>query len=149
MYAYICLYLYRHIYMPIYIGVYIGLYIQVFICRHIYRHIQIYIYTYIQAYILAPRSEAPGSAGVLEGQDSKTLQNGNGYSRLAKCVRNTKLYITCTNINTLRTGLLNCLNARFRGLTFRHLASCIQGQAFRYSPENAFYIFNQQIYFII
>ena len=23
------------------------------------------------------------------------------------------------------------------------------GQAFRYSPENAFYVFNQQIYFII
>ena len=51
--------------------------------------------------------------------------------------------------NTLRTGLLNCLNARSRGLTFRHRASCIQGQEFRYSPENAFYIFNQQIYFII
>ena len=33
-------------------------------------------------------------------------------------------------------------------LTFRHRAS-ILGQAFRYSPENAFYIFNQQIYFII
>ena len=28
-------------------------------------------------------------------------------------------------LNTLRTGLLNCLNARSRGLTFRHLASCI------------------------
>ena len=28
-------------------------------------------------------------------------------------------------------------------LTFRHRASCILGQAFRYSPENAFYIFNQ------
>ena len=27
-------------------------------------------------------------------------------------------------------------------LTFRHRASCILGQAFRYSPENAFYIFN-------
>jgi len=27
--------------------------------------------------------------------------------------------------NTLRTGLLNCLNARSRGLTFRHRASCI------------------------
>jgi len=27
-------------------------------------------------------------------------------------------------INTLRTGLLNCLNARSRGLTFRHRASC-------------------------
>ena len=52
-------------------------------------------------------------------------------------------------LNTLRTGLLNCLNARSRGLTFRDRASCIQGQAFRYSPENAVYIFNQQIYFII
>ena len=27
--------------------------------------------------------------------------------------------------NTLRTGLLNCLNARSRGLTFRHRTSCI------------------------
>ena len=34
-------------------------------------------------------------------------------------------------------------------LTFRHRASCVIGQAFRYSPENAFYVFNQQIYFII
>ena len=34
-------------------------------------------------------------------------------------------------------------------LTFRHLASCFIGPAFRYSPENAFYVFNQQIYFII
>ena len=31
-------------------------------------------------------------------------------------------------------------------LTFRHRASCILGQAFRYSPEKAFYIFNQQTY---
>ena len=35
------------------------------------------------------------------------------------------------------------------GLTFRHRAPCILGQAFHYFPENAFYIFNQQIYFII
>jgi len=34
-------------------------------------------------------------------------------------------------------------------LTFRRRASCILGKAFRYSPENAFYTFNQQIYFII
>jgi len=34
-------------------------------------------------------------------------------------------------------------------LTFRHRASCILGQAFHYSPENAFYVFNQQTYFII
>ena len=33
-------------------------------------------------------------------------------------------------------------------LTFRHRASYILGQAFHYSPENAFYIFNQQVYFI-
>jgi hypothetical protein len=37
----------------------------------------------------------------------------------------------------------------FHILTFRHRASCILGQAFRYSPENAFYVFNQQIYLII
>ena len=36
-----------------------------------------------------------------------------------------------------------------KSLTFRHRASCILGQAFHYSPQNAFYIFNQQIYFII
>jgi len=34
-------------------------------------------------------------------------------------------------------------------LTFRHRASCILGQVFHHSPANAFYIFNQQIYFII
>ena len=37
----------------------------------------------------------------------------------------------------------------FYRLTFRHRASCILGQAFHYFPENVFYIFNQQIYFII
>ena len=30
-----------------------------------------------------------------------------------------------SSLNTLRTGLLNCLNARSRGLTFRHRESCI------------------------
>ena len=28
-------------------------------------------------------------------------------------------------LNTLRTGLLNCLNARSRSLTFRHRGSCV------------------------
>jgi len=36
-----------------------------------------------------------------------------------------------------------------RALTFRPRASSTIGQAFHYSPENAFYIFNQQIYLII
>jgi len=35
------------------------------------------------------------------------------------------------------------------GKCSRHCASCILGKAFHYFPENAFYIFNQQIYFII
>ena len=34
-------------------------------------------------------------------------------------------FLTFKNFNTLRTGLLNCLNARSRGLPFRHCASCI------------------------
>ena len=46
------------------------------------------------------------------------------------------------------TNYIN-LELHYTGLTFRHRASCILGQAFHYSPENAFYIFNQQIYFII
>ena len=36
-----------------------------------------------------------------------------------------KSVATSREVNTLRTGLLNCLNARSRGLTFRHRASCI------------------------
>ena len=35
------------------------------------------------------------------------------------------LWWNSSNISTLRTGLLNCLNARSRGLTFRHRASCL------------------------
>ena len=38
---------------------------------------------------------------------------------LIHCSRYTAL------LNTLRAGLLNCLNARSQGLTFRHRASCI------------------------
>ena len=39
----------------------------------------------------------------------------------------------------------NVTSYAFDMLTFRHRASCILGQAFHYSPENAFYIFDQQI----
>ena len=37
----------------------------------------------------------------------------------------TSLSFHCVVIITLRTGLLNCLNARSWGLTFRHRVSCI------------------------
>ena len=87
-------------------------------------------------------------------QRNKQLQEKNQVKTfprsMNKCVQLAKTIseIYKPYINTLRTGLLNCLNARSRGLIFRHRASCIQGQAFRYSPENAFHTFNQQIYFI-
>ena len=35
----------------------------------------------------------------------------------------------------------NQLSQVIRILTFRHRASCILGQVFHYSPENAFYIY--------
>jgi len=35
------------------------------------------------------------------------------------------MYHTNLLLNTLRTGILNCLNARSRGLNFRHRASSI------------------------
>ena len=41
-----------------------------------------------------------------------------------------------------------CISTCLLLLTFRHRAFFILGQAFHYSPENAFYIFNQKIYFI-
>ena len=48
------------------------------------------------------------------------------------------------NIENLEPRLPSCFNCALQtprvDLTFRHRASCILGQAFHYSPENAFYI---------
>jgi len=61
------------------------------------------------------------------------------------CLRwNTGQYIDTSAVYNLHPSA-----ARSVLLTFGHRASCILGQAFHYSPENAFYIFNQQICFII
>jgi hypothetical protein len=51
-------------------------------------------------------------------------------------------------VGSFSVGMNGTGPERTRVLTFRHRAYCILGQAFRCSPENAFYIFNQQIYFI-
>ena len=57
--------------------------------------------------------------------------------------------VTITRLTSHYTHTLQPLDKwLFESLTFRHRASSILGQAFRCSPENAFYIFNQQIYFI-
>ena len=60
---------------------------------------------------------------------------------------NTQNLVACMLLAMLH--VLYQLYLLMRDLTFRHRASYILGQAFHYSPENAFYIFNQQIYFII
>ena len=45
----------------------------------------------------------------------------------------------------------NPLRVQYKELLVNLYAPCALyiGQAFRYPPENAFYIFNQQLYFII
>ena len=60
----------------------------------------------------------------------------------------TYLRLKHTHTHTLVYGI-QYTELYYSLLTFRHRASCFIGQAFRYYPENAFYIFNQQIYFII
>ena len=60
-------------------------------------------------------------------------------SRLAQIAR----YVAATG----QVGRNN--NTQIYTLIVRNRASCVLGQAFHYSPVNAFYIFNQQIYFII
>ena len=51
--------------------------------------------------------------------------------------------------NTLRTGLLNCLNALSRGLPLGTVRPVYRDRRFATLQEDAFYRFNQQIYFII
>ena len=67
--------------------------------------------------------------------------------------RTDRTLTTTTFLNLITFGhqisVIGCQRREISLLTFRHRASCFIGQAFRYSPENAFYVFNQQIYFII
>ena len=89
-------------------------------------------------------------------------ENKKYYSVLTLILRRSRtgtvwFYTSTSNKRAARPKLytksltrdLKLMYSRFFPLTFRHRASSIQGQAFHYSSENAFYIFNQQIYFII
>ena len=58
------------------------------------------------------------------------------------------IFVACNTVCNY-FNVCSCSLSFPNNLTFRHRASCILGQAFHYSPKNAFYIFNQQIYFII
>ena len=55
----------------------------------------------------------------------RTKKNYLKGSPMGDSLGSTVLDLESKSVNTLRTGLLNCLNARSRGLTFRHCASCI------------------------
>jgi hypothetical protein len=55
----------------------------------------------------------------------------------------------CMNVYEWNQEIMKSSKEICSALTFRYLMSCILGHAFHYSPENASYIFNQQIYFII
>ena len=56
-----------------------------------------------------------------------------------------------TNWSVAHKGNATAPSTELAGYCVNLKAPCVLyiGQAFRYSPENAFYIFNQQIYFII
>ena len=71
------------------------------------------------------------------------------FNTLRTCDTNLRFYITTAQDGWHKSAFLTraCFPYTIR-LTFRHRASCILGEAFKYSPENAFYIFNQKIYFI-
>ena len=67
-----------------------------------------------------------------------------------QCSKSTGTRLKVKHFNTLQQdSTSHGMMQRVFALSFRHRASCILGQAFPYSPENAFYIFNQQIYLII
>ena len=120
----------------------------------------IYIYIYIYIYIIYLIFCISASHNDIVSCDFTVLNSWVLGSVLVSTYSNSKL------IRILMSGCLpTCNKWRNSGfsqimvfgsptniyscLTLRHRASCLLGQAFHYSPENAFYIFNQQIYFII
>ena len=76
--------------------------------------------------------------------------NKNCLNTLRTGDANLRFYITTVQDGRRKSAFLTraCFPCTVH-LNFRHRASCILGQAFNYSPENAYYIFNPQIYFII
>ena len=86
---------------------------------------------------------AKGAGGRTDGR-TEHFYSGLSRNSCVKAERNRNYQEK--HIWTVRLNVENYTEVH---LTFRHRASSILGQAFRYSPEKAFYIFNQQIYFII
>ena len=128
----------------IYIYIYIYIYKQYFICRK---------YCYMFRCINKPthrkhqnRDYTYATVQTVHRVTKLTTATYCNYDswhssqRFIDCILSSTVTITYANIS---------IHWFFFSLTFRHRASCIQEGAFCYFPENAFYIFNQQIYFII
>ena len=84
------------------------------------------------------------------------VENGNFSNKdIIKLLKDQEFFERIYSIPPEKCFIINLFNVDnvllcvIYQLNFRRRASCLLGQAFRYSPENAFYIFNQQIYFVI
>ena len=112
---------------------------------HTYIHSHTYVGTYIHTYILASSISPTRFSQTSSALPAQEQQNIPRYV-MAFC-----------NITVRR--LVNRSQQFFQALWSRSLLDhevnlqaprvLYIGQAFHYSPDNAFYIFNQQIYFII
>ena len=103
--------------------------------RHALLHCQAIAIDYRHALLHGRGTVTDYRQALLSGHSPRSLRRPYG-------ITNTDLTYPSAAIR-LRYVLLHAQ------LTFRHRASCILGQVFHYSPENAFYVFNQQIYFIV
>ena len=89
-----------------------------------------------KAFLYLPMQQGHRSRSIYHSLAVVTVFTTTLNSQKPKIVKTEFIYVFYVNlrtngdhllceIKTLRTGLLNCLNARSRGLTFRHRASCI------------------------
>ena len=72
---------------------------------------------------------------------TKTLSMWSNF----RCLRDCISYLYMKEVYRRHVKVIELMPIMF--LTFRHRASCILGQAFHLTPQNAFYIFNQQFFF--
>ena len=124
------------------------------ICLYIYTHIHTHAHTYMCVCLFVGLLMSSDYRSQLSFWSIKSRPS-RLFSAIPKCncTFSTLAGVYCsTFLGQLLCDILwtcPCHVNFFFVLTFRHRASCILGQAFHCSPENAFYIFNQQIYFII
>jgi len=60
----------------------------------------------------------------MSGTPAVEARHATNHMEWSPSIEANRFSVNFPERDTLRTGLLNCLNARSRGLTFRHRASC-------------------------